>query len=299
MNKKIRNISREIELATNGWQDYELIDSGNSRKLERFGAIQLARFEPLAIWKPALPLAQWQQSQAEFQINKGESSGQWNIRNDFPREWTISLLGLKLQLRVQKSRHVGIFPEQLESWKWIEEKIHTANREIRVLNLFGYTGIASLFAARGGAAVTHVDAARSAVKWAQVNQELSGLKELPIRWIVDDAMKFIQREARRGVEYDGIILDPPKFGRGPKGETWKFENSVQDLLAACADILSENPLFVYLTAYNVQNSPYDLSNWLTNIMYPYKGELEYGSLIQQEKSAGRKINQAMFARWFK
>ncbi len=286
-----------LSLTSSGWQDYELCDSGRSQKLERFGDIRLVRFEPEAVWKPALPLSDWQQAHAVFTIEKGSPTGTWRYLQEVPDGWQIGLQGLTIQLRIRNSRHVGIFPEQIENWNWIENKIKSAGREIRVLNLFGYTGIASLFAARAGAEVTHVDAARSAVKWAQANQELSSLEALPIRWIVDDAFKFVEREIRRGVQYDAIILDPPKFGRGPKGETWNFEQAVSDLLSLCRQVLSDNPLFICLTAYDVHNSPAELGSWATGMMTGYHGQVECGDLIQLEKSAGRKIKQSMFARW--
>lgn len=289
--------TKEITITTDGWDDYELLDSGKSRKLERFGEIVLTRFEPQATWKPVLPLSQWQQSRADFQITKGSKTGQWKTPDDFPKEWQISYKNISLELRVQQSRHIGIFPEQCSGWDWIEQKINSANYPIRLLNLFAYTGAATLFAARAGAEVTHVDASRSAVKWGQTNQAINKLGDKPIRWIMDDALKFVQREIRRGVKYDAIIMDPPRFGRGPKGETWKFEKSIPDLLAACEDILSENPLFVSMTAYDVLSLPGDLAEWLGIMTRPFPGQVEYGRLVQQETSAGRMINQAMYARW--
>ncbi len=204
---------------------------------------------------------------------------------------------MQFQLQVRDSRHVGIFPEQSPNWLWLEEKIRNAVTQPRIINLFGYTGAASLFALRAGAAVTHVDASRSAEKWGQFNQELSGLKDLPLRWIVDDAFKFVERETRRGLLYDGIILDPPKFGRGPKGEVWKFDKAVPDLLNSCSHILSANPLLICLTAYDVACEPQEIGGWLAEMMRPYNGSLESGWLVQKEKSAGRTIRQSMFARW--
>lgn len=297
MKKKITHNSNEKSITISGWQDYELLDSGTSRKLERFGEILLSRFEPQAAWKPALPLSQWAQSQADFQITKGSNSGQWKIQADFPEEWQIAYKGISFKLQVQRSRHIGIFPEQCTGWDWIEEKVRPADHPMRVLNLFAYTGAATLFAARAGAQVTHVDASRSAVKWGQANQTLNGMGDKPIRWIVDDALKYVQREIRRGVKYDAIILDPPRFGRGPKGETWKFESSIPDLLAACEDVLSEDPAFISMTAYDVPVLPQDMAEWLSIMTKPYTGQVEFGQLVQQEKSAGRMINQAIYARW--
>ncbi len=292
-----KKIPEQLEITSSGWDDYELLDSGNSRKLERFGSVRLTRFEPQAVWKTALPFSEWQLSDAVFNLEKGKPSGNWISKNDAPHKWKIGLLGLDVELRIQTSRHIGIFPEQINSWLWIEKKIQSAAQKPRILNLFGYTGIASLFAARAGADVTHLDASRSSVKWAQHNQYQSGLSSLSIRWIVDDAIKFVEREARRGSEYDGLILDPPKFGRGPGGEVWKFDNSVPELLNACAEILSPNPQFIYLTAYDIEKKPHELSDWIDQLMRPYHGRIESGWLVQQEKSAGRKIRQSMFVRW--
>ena len=286
-----------LHATTIGWQDYEIIDSGNAQKLERFGALKLTRFEPQAVWKPALPLSKWQNADAVFHLEKGKASGEWQFHHEAPKEWTIDLKGLTIQLRIHNSRHIGIFPEQLPSWEWIEERILKAQSSPKVLNLFGYTGVASLFAARAGAQVTHVEASRAAVKWAQQNQQLSGLAEKPIRWIVDDVFKFVEREERRGNHYDGILLDPPRFGRGPKGEVWKFDKTVQELLQACRNILSPQPLFFYLTAYDVQNEPFELYQWVHDTLRSFKGQVEYGWMVQQERSAGRKINQSMFVRW--
>ncbi len=286
-----------LHATTIGWQDYEIIDSGNAQKLERFGALKLTRFEPQAVWKPALPLSEWQKADAIFHLEKGKPSGEWQFHHETPKEWTIDLKGLTLQLRIHNSRHIGIFPEQLPGWEWIEERILKAQSSPKVLNLFGYTGVASLFAARAGAQVTHVDASRAAVKWAQQNQQLSGLADKPIRWIVDDVFKFVEREERRGNHYDGILLDPPRFGRGPKGEVWKFDRTVQELLQACRNILSPQPLFFYLTAYDIQNEPFELYQWVNNTLHSFNGQLDYGWMVQQERSAGRKINQSMFVRW--
>lgn len=286
-------------LTSSGWDDYEILDSGNTQKLERFGPVKLTRFEPQAVWKPALPLSEWQNSDAIFRIEKGKQNGDWQFHHPVPKEWEIGLNGLTVQLRIHQSRHIGIFPEQLQSWLWIENLIHSAEGSPKILNLFGYTGIASLFAARAGAEVTHVDASRSSLKWAQQNQQLSGLTGLPIRWIVDDAFKFVEREERRGNHYDGIILDPPRFGRGPNGEVWKFDKTVSDLLHACRNILSPDPLFLYLTAYDVQAQPVEIFQWVKQVMPAHQGRMEYGWLVQQEKSAGRKINQSMFVRWWR
>jgi len=274
-----------------------LLDSGNKEKLERFGLYHLIRFEPEAIWKPSLKKRTWDSADAEFTLSKGEKTGSWTFRTKKKPSWSISIDDLHVVLNISKSRHIGLFPEQIENWRWIEVKTNASNKKPNILNLFGYTGIASLFAARAGAFVTHVDASRKAMKIGKNSLSLSNLADKPVRWIVDDVLKFIKREIRRGRKYDGIILDPPKFGRGPKGEIWKFEKSVTNLLTLCGELLNNDPILFIITAYNIDHSSDDLSYWLQNLMSDFSGKLEYGNLIQQEKSSGRKIHQAIYARW--
>jgi len=194
-------------------------------------------------------------------------------------------------------RHLGVFPEVAAHWDWMAGLVKSADRPASVLNLFGYTGLASLAVAAAGAKVTHVDASKKSVAWARENQELSGLCEKPIRWIVDDALKFVQREARRGIKYDGILLDPPKFGRGPKGEVWEIYKSLPDLFSACRAVLSDHPLFLVTTVYAVKASAIHVGQALEDMLRGFKGEVERGELVTREKSAGRLLSQAVFARW--
>lgn len=194
-------------------------------------------------------------------------------------------------------RHLGVFPEVAAHWDWMADSVRAANRPVNALNLFGYTGLASLALAAAGAKVTHVDASKKSVAWARENQSLSGLDASPIRWIVDDALKFVEREGRRGVKYDGIILDPPKFGRGPKGEIWEVYKSLPDLFAACRAALSDRPLFIVTTVYAVRASAIHVGQALDEMMRGFKGEVERGELVTREKSAGRLLSQAVFARW--
>jgi 23S rRNA (cytosine1962-C5)-methyltransferase len=204
---------------------------------------------------------------------------------------------LTINLYLKKSRHIGIFPEQLPNWQRIEHTIRQAQREIRVLNLFAYTGISTLFAALASADVTHVESVKSSLVIAKKNLVDSGLSDRKVRWMTDDALKFVQRELRRGSQYDAIIMDPPKFGRGPGGEIWKFETGIQELLESCSALLSKNPLFFLITAYNLNIRPFDLGGLLQRKLSMFGGETRSGSLIQQEKSAGRKISQSIYARW--
>lgn len=274
-----------------------MLDSGNKKKLERFGSYHLIRFEPEANWKPSLKKSIWDSADAEFTLPKGESTGLWTFRTKKKPPWSINIDGLRVVLEISKSRHIGVFPEHWENWCWIEEKINTSKKKTNILNLFGYTGIASIFAARAGAFVTHVDASRKAMEIGKKSLSLSDLANKPIRWLVDDTYTFIKREIRRGRKYDGIIMDPPKFGRGPKGEVWKFERSVMNLLTLCRELINNDPILLIITAYNIDHTPGELSFWLQNLMNDFSGRIEYGNLIQMEKSSGRQIHQAMYARW--
>jgi 23S rRNA (cytosine1962-C5)-methyltransferase len=288
----------EIQLLLSpNWSDYELLDSGHGRKLERFGPYTFVRPEHQAIWHPALPDAQWQTAQAVFQPTGGdEMGGHWQIQNPV-EAWIMEYRGLKFQARLGGSRHVGVFPEQATHWDWMDSLIRTANRPVQVLNLFGYTGLASLAAARAGAKVTHVDASKKSIAWARENQILAGLSDRPIRWILDDAMKFVQREGRRQVKYDGILLDPPKFGRGPRGEVWECLQMLPGLLEDCRAILSEHPLFVVVTAYAIRASALSLYSGLEEMMTGLGGHLTAGELVIEERSAGRVLSAAIYARW--
>jgi 23S rRNA (cytosine1962-C5)-methyltransferase len=194
-------------------------------------------------------------------------------------------------------RHLGVFPEVAAHWDWMAGLVRGADRPVSVLNLFGYTGLASLAVAAAGAKVTHVDASKKSVAWARENQELSRLGGKPIRWIVDDALKFVERDVRRGTKYDGIVLDPPKFGRGPKGEIWEVYKSLPDLFSACRAVLSDRPLFVVTTVYAVRASAIHVGQAMDEMMRGFKGEMERGELVTREKSAGRLLSQAVFARW--
>lgn len=297
MKNKNKIIREKKNLTTTGWADYELLDSGNKKKLERYGSFHLVRFEPEATWKPSFKKGVWDSTDAEFTLSKGERTGSWTFQTEIKPSWSITIDKLHVVLNISKSRHIGIFPEQLENWRWIEKKINASKNEVNILNLFGYTGIASLFAARAGAHVTHIDASQKAMEIGKRSLSLSGLADKPVRWLVDDVSKFIKREIRRGRKYDGIIMDPPKFSRGPKGEIWNFNHSITNLLTLCGELLTDDPILFIITAYNIDRSPDELSLWLQNLMNSFYGKIEYGNLIQQEKSSGRKIHQAIYARW--
>lgn len=279
------------------WSDYELLDSGSGWKLERFGPYRFARPEAQATWRRALPERAWREVDAVFHPTGEESGGHWELKKKLPERWVLTYRGLRFWVMTTPGRHLGVFPETAAHWDWYSERIRAAKRPVKVLNLFGYTGLATLAAASAGAAVTHVDASKKSVTWARENQELSGLGGKPIRWIVDDALKFVQREGRRGARYDGIILDPPKFGRGPKGEVWEVYESLPHLLEACRAVLSERPLFVALTVYAVRASAVHLYQTLDEMMQSFGGATDAGELVTREQSRGRLLSHAVYARW--
>jgi len=288
----------DLELiASPDWEDYELLDSGGGAKLERYGSYQFIRPEHQAIWRPALAPARWQQADAIFQPTAEESGGHWKFNRSVEPAWAMRYKSLRFQVQASPSRHMGVFPEQATHWDWLGEKIKSARRPIRVLNLFGYTGLATLAAAQAGAQVTHVDASKKSIEWARANQALSGLNERPIRWLVDDVVKFVRREARRDSKYDGIILDPPKFGRGPAGQVWEFFESMPDLLQDCKLILSDRPLFVILTAYAIRASALSIHYAMQEMLSGWRGEFTTGELVLREQSAGRLLSMAISSRW--
>ncbi|HEY3312710.1 MAG TPA: class I SAM-dependent methyltransferase [Anaerolineales bacterium] len=279
------------------WKDYELLDSGDGLKLERFGPYRFVRPEAQAIWKRALPQTAWEDIHAVFQPTSEESGGHWQLKKRVDEKWAMTYGGIKFWAMTTPGRHLGVFPEVAVHWDWYSTLIEKAARPVKVLNLFGYTGLASLMVARAGAQVTHLDASKKSVTWARENQVLSGLEQKPIRWIVDDALRFVEREGRRGAKYDGIILDPPKFGRGPKGEIWEVYESLPALLAACGQVLNPSPLFIALTVYAVRASGVHLFQSISELMAKYKGKTDAGELVTREKSAGRLLSHAVYARW--
>jgi 23S rRNA (cytosine1962-C5)-methyltransferase len=297
-------------LTSPDWEDYELLDSGNGLKLERYGPYTFIRPEPQAVWRPALREKVWKEAHAVFRPTGEESGGRWEFHKPVATSWLMQYKDLRFRVQATAARHLGVFPEQAVHWDWmaaqIRHRLGTSSAPLQVLNLFGYTGLASLACAAAGGRVTHVDASKKAVTWARENASLSGMEDQPIRWIVDDALKFVRREARRGVQYDGLILDPPKFGRGPKGEVWEFFELFPTLLEECRQALSPRPLFVVITAYAIRASAlslhYGVQDWLGKrtselVDSDLGGEVETGELALVEGSAGRMISTAIFTRW--
>jgi 23S rRNA (cytosine1962-C5)-methyltransferase len=297
MTGAITRVPSLLLLASPDWQEYELVDSGDGFKLERYGRYLLRRPEPEAVWQPALDEKTWAGAHAFFRTSNEENGGHWETHKAVDERWMMQYKDLRFWTQLSASRHLGVFPEQASQWDWLREQIQAAARPVQVLNLFGYTGIATLAAAAAGGRVTHVDASRKVIGWARDNQDLSGLGDRPVRWILDDALKFIQREGRRGARYDGLILDPPKFGRGPKGEVWEFYKLLPELLAACRRVLSERPVFTVLTAYAVKASALTLFYAISEVKHGFDGQTEAGEVVLEEKSAGRMLSMAIFARW--
>lgn len=283
---------KNIDLVVSGWGDYELLDSGENRKLERFGSYTLIRPETQAIWHPQDRKA-WNEADAEFQFVQGK--GKWHLENDIPENWQVGFEDADAILRLTNFKHIGIFPEQAANWRWMGERLDNLTQP-KVLNLFGYTGIASVIAAQHGAQVTHVDASKQSNLWAKENARVSGVPDAGIRYLLDDALKFAEREVRRGDVYEGIILDPPAFGRGAKGEVWKIEESLPKLLAVIERLLSRKPgSFFLLNGYAAGYSPLSFVQAVEGVFKREHGE--YGELQIKEKRTDRVIPSGIYVRF--
>ena len=243
------------------WKDYEVLDTGDGEKLERWRDIVLRRPDPQAIWPRQRPEL-WTKAVAHYH-RSAKGGGEWEFFRRLPERWTVKYGELEFYVRPTGFKHTGLFPEQAVNWDWMAGLIRRAGRPVRVLNLFGYTGGATLACAAAGAKVTHVDAAKGMVQWAGENRKLAGVDETSVRWIVDDALKFVQREARRGNVYEGILMDPPSYGRGPGGEVWKLENELFGLVEACEKVLAPDALFMLINSYTTGLQPAVLNNMLT------------------------------------
>lgn len=278
-------------------KSYELLDSGEGMKLERFGVFVLSRPDPEALWPKHLPTSSWEKANATY-IRKGVT-GTWEKDKMFPKSWNIEYAGLTFELRPTSFKHVGIFPEQKSHWTWLEEKIKNAQTPVKVLNLFAYTGGATLSAARAGAEVTHLDSSKVTIEWARKNAELSGLTDAPIRWIEDDALKFLRREVKRGNKYDAIIMDPPAFGHGSGGALWKIERDFYELFSLVEQVLCEKPTAVIVNGYTAGYSPITLENNIKKLVEKYGGITEAGELAIAEEKTNRLLPAGVFARWSK
>lgn len=283
----------KLILTTKPQEGYELIDSGLESKLERFGDVILDRPDPQALWEKGRG-AEWQKATGRFE--REGKDGKWTGR-DLPKEWEIAFGGLRFLIKPTSFKHTGLFPEQLSNWEWSQKLIREAGREVKVLNIFGYTGGATLAAAAAGASVTHVDGSKSAVAWARENAARSGLEEKPIRWITEDALTFVKREVSRGNKYDAVIMDPPAFGHGPDGEVWKFEEHFLKMLSQIQNLLSDTPLFVLINGYAAGYSPLAFAYNLERFREKFGGEIEYGDLFIAESAGKRLLPAGIFSRW--
>ncbi|HBZ53232.1 MAG TPA: SAM-dependent methyltransferase [Eubacterium sp.] len=279
-----------------GWKDYEVLDTSEGEKIERFGRYILRRPDPQAIWMTKKDKKLWSEINAYYhRSNRG--GGEWEFF-DLPDQWTISYGNLKFNLKPFSFKHTGIFPEQATNWDWFSDIIRKSDRKLKVLNLFAYTGGATIAAASAGASVTHVDAAKGIVAWAKENAALSNLSDAPIRWIVDDCLKFVEREIRRGNHYDGIIMDPPSYGRGPKGEIWKIEESIYPLVSECAKLLSDDAKFFLINSYTTGLAPSVLTYMIsTTVCKSHGGKVESDEIGLKVKSTGLVLPCGSSGRW--
>lgn len=278
------------------WSDYELIDAGDGERLERWGHVVLRRPDPQIIWPAKQDNALWQNAEGTYA--RSAKGGHWEFRTKLPDRWTIQFRDLKFYIRPTHYKQTGLFPEQAANWVWMMDKIRNANRPIKVLNLFGYTGGATVAAARAGAEVCHVDAAKGMVRWAKENIALSGLSDRPVRFITDDVVKFVQRELRRGNSYDGIIMDPPSYGRGTGGQVWKLEEKLFALVDLCCGILSQRPLFFLINSYTTGISPTILSNIMQlTVGRTFKGRVMSGEIGLPITAKNMVLPAGMLCRW--
>ena len=279
------------------WKDYEVLDTSGGEKLERWGDYLLVRPDPQVIWNTPKDLPGWRKMNGHY-YRSSKGGGEWEFF-DLPKQWEIAYKDLRFNLKPFSFKHTGLFPEQAENWDWFSDKIKNAGRPVKVLNLFAYTGGATLAAAAAGAAVTHVDASKGMVNWAKENAKSSGLEAAPIRWLVDDCMKFVEREIRRGNHYDGIIMDPPSYGRGPKGEIWKIEDSIYDFIKLCTQILSDAPLFFLVNSYTTGLAPAVLTYMLSTELKRFGGHVDSQEIGLPVTKTGLVLPCGASGRWEK
>ena len=279
------------------WKDYEVIDTSCGEKLERWGRYILLRPDPQVIWKTEKNVPEWNRLNGHYH-RSSKGGGEWEFFK-LPEEWTISYRELNFRLKPFSFKHTGLFPEQAVNWDWCSERIREAGRPVKVLNLFAYTGGATLAAASAGASVTHVDASKGMVTWAKENAAASHLEDAPVRWLVDDCVKFVEREIRRGNKYDGIIMDPPSYGRGPKGEIWKIEESIYPFVELAAQLLSDDALFFLINSYTTGLQPAVLSYMLSAVIQKKRGgEVQSSEIGLPVSSNGLVLPCGATGRWF-
>ena len=283
-------------LVANNWKDYEILDMADGEKLERWGNIKLIRPDPQIIWKSKSFPKKWEDVNAKYN-RSNTGGGAWEFNRKLPQSWQIKYKDLTFNIKPMGFKHTGLFPEQAINWDWMIEKIKSSKREIKVLNLFAYTGGATVACLSAGASVCHVDSSKGMTTWAKENVESSGLREKPVRFIVDDVIKFVNREIRRENKYDAIIMDPPSYGRGKNGEVWQFENNIADLVELCTKVLSEEPLFFLINSYTTGISSKVLANLLELNMKKYDGKITNGEIGLPMKDSNLVLPCGIFGRW--
>ena len=281
----------------NNWTDYEIIDMANGEKLERWGNFRLIRPDPQIIWKEKTFSNEWKKHDAIYN-RSSIGGGAWKYKNNVPNSWKIKYQDLVFNIKLMGFKHTGLFPEQAVNWNWCMDKIKSEKRNIKVLNLFAYTGGATVACLKAGAEVCHVDSSKGMVSWAKENVISSKLQDRKVRYIVDDVVKFIQREIRRGNKYDAIIMDPPSYGRGTKGEIWKFEENIADLVNLCIGVLSKDPLFFLINSYTTGISSAVLGN-LLNMNIKQKGIISFGEIGLPMKNSKLVLPCGIYGRWEK
>ena len=281
----------------NNWQDYKIIDMANGQKLERWGNIILSRPDPQIVWKNKSFPEKWNDAYAIYSRSK-TGGGSWEYKKKIPSSWQVKYRDLIFNIKPMGFKHTGLFPEQAVNWDWMREKIEKSNREIKVLNLFAYTGGATVACLASGASVCHVDSSKGMVTWAKENVVTSGLEDRKVRYIVDDVVKFVNREIRRGNKYDAIIMDPPSYGRGTNGEVWQFEDSIYDLVELCTKVLSDKPLFFLINSYTTGISSTVLADILElTVSKKYKGKVDAGEIGLPMENSNLILPCGIYGRW--
>ncbi len=284
-------------IVADNWKDYKIIDMANGQKLERWGNIILSRPDPQIVWKNKSFPSEWKKANAIYNRSK-TGGGAWEYKSKVPESWQIKYKDLVFNIKTMGFKHTGLFPEQAVNWDWMINKIKTAGREIKVLNLFAYTGGATVACLSAGASVCHVDSSKGMIAWAKENVNASGLKDSKVRYIVDDVVKFVQREIRRGNKYDAIIMDPPSYGRGANGEVWHFEDNIYDLVELCSEVLSDNPLFFLINSYTTGISSTVLANILNlTLGKKYNGKIEKGEIGIPMENSKLILPCGIYSRW--
>ena len=283
-------------IVANNWEEYEILDMANGEKLEKWGEYKLIRPDPQIIWKEKSFPEKWNKVNAKYNRSK-TGGGNWDYKTTLPKSWKIRYKNLCFNIKPMGFKHTGLFPEQAVNWDWMIDKIKNSNRPIKVLNLFAYTGGATVACLSAGASVCHVDSSKGMVSWAKENVITSGLEKRPVRYIVDDVIKFVQREIRRGNKYHAIIMDPPSYGRGTSGEIWQFENNISDLVKLCAEVLEKKPLFFLINSYTTGISSEVLSNILKLNLNKYNGKITAGEIGLPMKNSNLVLPCGIYGRW--